>query len=150
MLSSIQNTANYRQNYKPNFGSLSRGITETLILAAKRQGNRYYTLQDVRILAELAKESASDVGKKVTNEGNAVCEYNWREGHFTYLMQVMTRKNGLNLFTATKQLVQKVTPGWEAKLARIEAAVKGSPKSDADLEAEIRAFAVPIVKEDNY
>lgn len=149
MLSSIQRTTNY-QNSKPNFGSLSRGITETLIDAAKRQGRRYYTLQDVRILTELANESTSDVGKKVTNEGNAVCAYNWREGEFTFLMQIMTRKNKLNLFTATKELVQKITPNWQQRWAEIEAAVKKSAKNDTDLEAEIRAFTVPIDKEDRY
>lgn len=151
MLSSIQSTTNYRQNYRPNFGNLSQGITNTLIIAAKRQGGGYCTMQQVRALAELAKGNILHVGKTFTSEeAKAVAAYNYNESHFTLPMEAITRRNGLNLYTATLRVVQDMVQDGGKKLAEIEARVRASAKSDADLEKEIRAYAVTLPKEDTY
>jgi len=145
MLSSIQSTTNYSQNYKPNFGNLSHGIVDTLIIAAKREGGGYCNLQQVRALAELAEESPLHIGKDLTaGREKAVSAYNSQDRHFAAPIQAMARKNRMNLFEAVKTVLQQMMPNWnlEKKLAEIEARLSKTPTSDAKLEQEIKDLAV--------
>lgn len=144
MLNSIQSTANYRQNSQPNFGNLSRGITETLILATKREDG-YCTLNQVRALAEVARDSLFHTAKDVTADWEkAVSAYDSKKGHFTLPTQPMARRNRINLFEAAKKVILGMTTGGEKKLAEIEAALNKTPQNRETLEQEIREFALNL------
>jgi hypothetical protein len=144
MLSSTQRTSNY-QNSRPNFGNISYGVAVDLIKAAKLN-NGSCTLQQVRELAELAKDNDLKwhVGKDITSGEKmvAVSAFNSLKNHFCLPMQTIRRN--MNLFEAAKKVILGITSDGEKKLAEIEARLRKTPKSDFDLEKEIRNLAVEL------
>jgi hypothetical protein len=142
MLNSIQNTTNYHQNSRVNFGNLSSGLTENLIRLAKSP-NAPCTLQQVRDLAELATESFPflHVVQVSVDERPAVSAYSTLTQRLAHQIRFVTG----NLYDATKHLVDKISSGLKSRVMEIrDTANPPLHKSDMDLEKEIRNFAVNI------